>query len=116
MISLVNKGGDFEISRFLYLGGRTLSSGLPLIQEGWICYLELFLVVLSRLPLLEELALILAFVLILCSNKAICAPMGFWLLASGVEPCFCLLLRASIFLLGRVEPLPISLGTKFCLL
>jgi hypothetical protein len=41
--------------------------------------------------------------------------MRFWLLASGVEPYFCLLLRASLFLLGRVEPLPISLGSKFCL-
>jgi hypothetical protein len=40
----------------------------------------------------------------------------FGAIASGVEPYFCLLLRASLFLLGRVESLPISLGTKFCLL
>jgi hypothetical protein len=41
--------------------------------------------------------------------------MRFWLLASGVEPCFCLLLRASLFLLGRVEPLPISFGDQVLL-
>lgn len=33
-------------------------------------------------------------------------------LASGVEPV-CLFLRASCVLLGCVEPLPMSLGTKF---
>jgi hypothetical protein len=35
----------FPLSR-----GRILSFGLPLIQEGETCYLELLLVVLSRLP------------------------------------------------------------------
>jgi hypothetical protein len=100
-----------------------LSFGLPLIQEGEICYLELLLVMLSRLPpsggtsfdfsFCTVLMLLIAF---LCSNKALCAPMRFWLLASGVEPSFCLLLRASLFLLGHVEPSSISLGTKFCLL
>jgi hypothetical protein len=77
-----------------------------------MCYLEVLLVVLSRLPLSGGTS----FDFIFCADKAFCAPMRFWLLASGVEPCFCLLLRDSFFLLGRVEPLPISLGTKFCLL
>ena len=83
-----------------------MSFGLPLIQEGEICNLELLLVVLSRLPPSGGTSFDFSF----------CAPMRFWLLASGVEPCFCLLLRASLFLLGRVESLPISLWTKFCLL
>jgi hypothetical protein len=103
--------------------GRILSFGLPLIQEDEICYLELLLVVLSRLPPSGGTSFDFSFVLILCSElvfyaviKTFCAPMRFWLLASGVEPCFCLLLRASLFLLGRVEALPIYLGTKFCLL
>lgn len=123
MSSLVNKGERFWDFPFPLSRGRILSFGLPLIQEGEICYLELLLVVLSRLPpsggtsfdfsFCADLMLWIGF---LCSDKAFCAPMRFWLLASGVEPCFCLLLRASLFLLGRVEPLPISLGTKFCLL
>jgi hypothetical protein len=42
-----------EILRFpdSSIQGRFLSFGLPLIQEGEMCYLELLLVVLSRLPL-----------------------------------------------------------------
>jgi hypothetical protein len=65
--------------------------------------------VLSHLPLLQELALFSVFALILCFDVL-------YLLASGVEPYVCLFLRTSRFLIGRVEPLPISLGTKFCLL
>jgi hypothetical protein len=122
MSSLVNKGERFWDFPFSLSRGRILSFRLPLVQEGEICYLELLLVVLSRLPpsggtsfdfsFCVDLMLWIGF---LYSDKAFCALMRFWLLASGVEPCFCLLLRASLFLLGRVESLPISLGTKFCL-
>jgi hypothetical protein len=35
-------------------------------------------------------------------------------MTSGVEPYFCLFMRTSRFLLGHVEPLPISLETKSC--
>jgi hypothetical protein len=121
--SLLNKGGEIWDILFPLSRGIILSFRLPLIQEGEMCYLELLLVVLSRLPhsrgtsfnfsFCADLMLWIDF---LCSHKAFCAPMKFWLLASGVEPCFFLLLRASLFLLGRVEPLPISLGTKFFLL
>jgi hypothetical protein len=42
MSSLVNKGRDFEISWFLYQGGEIWYFGLPLIQGGEMCYLELY--------------------------------------------------------------------------
>jgi hypothetical protein len=48
--SLVNKGERFWDFPFPLSRGRILSFGLPLIQEGKMCYLELLLVVLSRLP------------------------------------------------------------------
>jgi hypothetical protein len=38
---LSTRGRDFEISRFLYQGGEIWSFGLPLIQRGEMCYLEL---------------------------------------------------------------------------
>jgi hypothetical protein len=121
--SLVNKGKRFWDFPFPLYRGRILSFGLPLIQEGEMCHLELLLVVLSRLPPCGGTSFDFSFCVglmlwigFLCSDKAFCAPLRFRLLASYVEPCFCLLLRASLFLLGRVEPLPISSGTKFCLL
>jgi hypothetical protein len=50
MSHLSARGRDFDISLFLYLRGDFFSFGLPHIQEGEICYLELLLVVLSHLP------------------------------------------------------------------
>jgi hypothetical protein len=90
---------------------------------GKLSLLERLLVVLSRLPLFGGTSFDFSF----CADfipwidfyapmKLFVALMRFWLVASGVEPCFCLLLRASLFLLSHVEPLPISLGTKLCLL
>jgi hypothetical protein len=95
MSLLVNKEERFWDFTFPLSRGRILSFGLPLIQEGEICYLELLLVVLSCLPpsrgtsfdfsFCVDLMLWIGF---LCSDKAFCAPMRFWLLASGVEPFF----------------------------
>jgi hypothetical protein len=79
-------------------GGRDLS------------HLELLLVVLSHLPLSGGTSLVFGF----CADLVLrCA---FDCLLFGVEPYFCLFLRTSRFLLSRVELLPISLGTKICLL
>jgi hypothetical protein len=90
---------------------------------GKLSLLELLLVVLSRLPLSGGTSFDFSFCVdfmlwigFYAPINPFVAPMSFWLLASGVEPCFCLLLRASLFLLSGVESLPISLGTKLCLL
>jgi hypothetical protein len=100
--SLVNKGERFWDFLFPLSRGGILFFGLPLIQEGEMCYLELLLVVLSCLPPsggtsfdFTFCADLMLWIVFLCSNKAFCAPLRFWLLAGGVEPCFCLLLRAS---------------------
>jgi hypothetical protein len=76
------------------------------VERFWI--FELFLVVLSRLPLSRGTSFALSY------WADFYAPMWLCLLASGVEPCFWLFLRTIHFLLGRVESLPIYLGTKLC--
>ena len=71
MRSIVNKGERFWDFPFPLSRGRILTFELPLIQYGEICYLELLLVVLSRLPPSGGTSFDFSF----------CAPMRF--LASG---------------------------------
>ena len=115
MSPIVNKGENFEFSSDFFQGGEI--SELLRIPVNWsylgsvliggdLSLLELLLAVLSRLRLSRGTSFDFSF----CALIWFYAPISFWLLDSGVEPCFCLFLRASLFLLGRVESLPISLG------
>ena len=73
---------------------------------GDLSNLELLLVVLSYLPLSGGTSLVFGF----CADLVLRCAFDCWLF--GVERYFCLFLRASRFLLGRVEPLPISFGDQ----